>query len=143
MWKGLAADCRRAIAALGIAVEEWPALRLRYGFQVAEERPEENINGRDLVPGVSADLTRRTLFGRAVTVGVAGQYENLERLGRVFMNTPTFLGRSVQSSLTFERSREESRTDTLVTNRTTASWEQRGRWKKLTLSDRLRFERNR
>src|ERR1044072_229408 len=128
MWKGLAADCRRAIAALGIAVEEWPALMLRYGFQVAEERPEENVNGRDLVPGVSADLTRRTLFGRAITVGVAAQYQNLERVGRLFMNTPTFFGRSVQSSLTLERSREEFRSDTRVTDRSTAAWEQRGRW---------------
>jgi len=128
---------------LGVTVEEWPALRLRYGFQVSEERPEENVNGRDLVPGVSADLTRRTLFGRAITVGVAGQYENRERVGRVFMSTPTFFDRSVQSSLTFERSREESQTETLVTSRTTAAWEQRGRWKKLTLSYGLRSERNR
>ena len=128
---------------LRVTVEEWPALRLRYGFQVAEERPEENVNGRDLVPGVSADLTRRTLFGRAITVGVAAQYQNLERVGRLFMNTPTFFGRSVQSSLTLERSREEFRSDTRVTDRSTAAWEQRGRWKKLTLSYGLRSERNR
>ena len=74
-----------------MVVEEWPALRLRYGFQVEEERPEENVEGRDLVPGVSADLTRRTLFGRAITVGAAAQYERLERLGRLFVNTPTLL----------------------------------------------------
>jgi len=128
---------------LGITVEEWPALRLRYGFQVSEERPEENVNGRDLVPGVSADLTRRTLFGRAITVGVAAQYENLERVGRAFLSTPTFFGRSLQSSLTFEKSREDSRSDTLVTNRTTLAWEQRGRWGKVTASYGLRSERNR
>jgi outer membrane protein insertion porin family len=128
---------------LRVVVEEWPALRLRYGFQVAEERPEENVEGRDLVPGVSADLTRRTLFGRAITVGVAGQYERLERRGRVFMTTPTLFGRFVQSSLTLERSREESRVDTFVTDRTTGAWEQRGRLQRLTLSYGLRFERNR
>jgi outer membrane protein assembly factor BamA/autotransporter translocation and assembly factor TamB len=128
---------------LRVVVEEWPALRLRYGFQVAEERPEENVNGRDLVPGVSVDLTRRTLFGRAVTIGAAGQYESLERMGRLFVNTPTFLGRPVQSSLTLEQSREESRTDTLVSNRTTAAWEQRGRWGALSVRYGLRFERNR
>jgi outer membrane protein assembly factor BamA len=132
-----------APVSLRVTVEEWPALRLRYGFQVSEERPEENVNGRDLVPGVSGDLTRRTLFGRAITVGAAVQYESLERLGRVFVSTPTLFGRSVQSSLTLERSREESRIDTLVTNRTTAAWEQRGRWKKLTLSYGIRSERNR
>ena len=74
---------------LQVNVEEWPALRFRYGFQVAEERPEENVSGRDLVPGVSADVTRRTLFGRAITVGAAGQYERRERLGRLFVSTPT------------------------------------------------------
>jgi outer membrane protein assembly factor BamA len=128
---------------LRVTVEEWPALRLRYGFQVAEERPEENVEGRDLVPGVSADLTRRTLFGRAVTVGLAGQYERLERLGRLFVTTPTFLGRPIQSSLTLERSREESQTNTLVSSQTTAAWEQRARFRRLTLSYGLRFERNR
>ncbi len=128
---------------LGVTVEEWPALRLRYGFQVAEERPEENLNGRDLVPGVSADVTRRTLFGRAITVGVAGQYENHERVGRVFTSTPTFFGRSVRSSLTFEWQREDSSIDSLVRNRTTVAWEQRGRWRKMTLSYGLRSERNR
>jgi len=127
-----------------VAVEEWPALRLRYGLQVAEERPEENVKGRDLVPGISADLTRRTMFGRAITVGVAGQYENLERVGRVFMNKPTLFGWPVQSSLTFERSREEFQSDTLVTSGTTAAWEQRGRWRrKLNVSYGFRFERNR
>ena len=137
-----AADTSSPVA-LRVVVEEWPALRLRYGFQVAEERPEENVTGRDLVPGVSADLTRRTLFGRAVTVGAAAQVERIERLGRLFVNTPTLLGRPVQSSLTLEQSREENRTDTLVTNRTTAAWEQRGRWRKLAVSYGLRFERNR
>jgi outer membrane protein assembly factor BamA/autotransporter translocation and assembly factor TamB len=127
-----------------VSVEEWPALRLRYGLQVAEERPEENVKGRDLVPGISADLTRRTLFGRAITVGVAGQYENLERVGRVFMNKPTLFGWPVQSSLTIERSREEFQSDTLVTSGTTAAWEQRGRWRRrLNVSYGLRFERNR
>jgi outer membrane protein assembly factor BamA/autotransporter translocation and assembly factor TamB len=133
----------RSPVRLRVNVEEWPALRLRYGFQVAEERPEENVEGRDLVPGVSADLTRRTLFGRAITVGGAVQYENLERLGRVFMSTPTLFGRQVQTSFTLEQSREERRTDTLVANLTTAAWEQRGRWRRMTLSYGLRFERNR
>jgi outer membrane protein assembly factor BamA/autotransporter translocation and assembly factor TamB len=128
---------------LRVAVEEWPALRLRYGFQLAEERPEENVEGRDLVPGISADLTRRTLFGRAITVGAAAQYERRERLGRLFMSTPTLFGRQVHSSFTVERSREESQIATLVTDRTTAAWEQRGRWSRLTLSYGLRFERNR
>jgi outer membrane protein insertion porin family len=89
-------------------------------------------------------LTRRTLFGRAITVGGAAQYQSRERLGRLFMNTPTVFGLPVQSSLTLERGREEFTTDTLVTDRTTGAWEQRGRWRrKLNVSYGLRFERNR
>ena len=128
---------------LRVEVEEWPALRLRYGFQVAEERPEENVEGREISPGVSVDLTRRILFGRAITIGLSGQYENLERVGRVFTNLPTLFRREIQSSLTLERSREEIRNDTLVTTRTTAAFEQRGRWRKLSLVYGLRFEQNR
>jgi outer membrane protein assembly factor BamA len=125
-----------------VSVEEWPALRVRYGFQVAEERPEEEVDGRDLVPGVSVDATRRTLFGRAIAIGGAAQYQTRERLGRVFMSTPTMLGWPVQSSLVLERSREEQRTNTLVTDTTLASWEQRARRGPLSVSYGLRFERN-
>ena len=74
--------CRRRVPIrLRIAVEEWPALRLRYGFQVAEERPEDSREGRDLTPGLSADLTRRTLFGRAITLGGAVEWQRRERVG--------------------------------------------------------------
>ena len=90
------------------------------------EQPEENVNGRNLVPGLSADVTRRTLFGRAVTIGAALQYERDEPR-RLFLNTPTLFGRPVQSSFTLERSREESRVNALITDITSTAWEQRGR----------------
>lgn len=125
-----------------VLVEEWPTLRLRYGFQVAEERPEEDVNGRDLVPGVSADLTRRTLFRRAITIGGAAQYERRERLGRLFLSTPNLWGLPVQSSFVLERSRRDFAADTLVVDRTSASWEQRTRRGALSLSYALRYERN-
>jgi len=136
---------------LRVIVEEWPALRVRYGFQVAEERPEEDVNGRDLTPGLSADATRRTLFGRAITLGGAAQYQRWERLGRVFLNSPRTFGAPVQSSLVLEWSREEGeplesipgqKANTLVLNVTRASWEQRGRRGPLSISYGLRFERN-
>ena len=136
-----AADTRRQSRCV------WSSRNGRHCGFATVSRSQKNAgrkrDGRDLVPGVSADLTRRTLFGRAITVGAAAQVERIERLGRLFVNTPTLLGRPVQSSLTLEQSRDENRTDTLVTNRTTAAWEQRGRWRTLTLSYGLRFERNR
>ncbi|MBI4885495.1 MAG: translocation/assembly module TamB domain-containing protein [Acidobacteria bacterium] len=128
---------------LRVTVEEWPALRLRYGFVVAEERPGNSLEHRELVPGVSADLTRRTLFGRAMTVGTAIGLQRREQRGRAFLNTPTFLGLPIESSLIGERSREEFQSASLVTSRTSATWEQRTRVaRSLSLSYAYTFERN-
>ena len=138
-----AGDGRVMPVRLQITVEEWPALRLRYGFRVAEERPETEIEGRDLVPGLSADLTRRTLFGRAITVGGAVEWQRRERLGRAFLDTGTFLGLPIGSSLIAERSREEFTAVTLVTDRSSLTWGQRVRVAgNLSLSYAYTFERN-
>jgi outer membrane protein insertion porin family len=110
---------------LVVTVEEWPALRLRYGLQISEERPEEDPEGRDLTPGFSADVTRRTLFGRAITVGAAVEYERRERLARGFFNSPTFFGLPIESLLSVERSREDIPEASVITDRSGVAWEQR------------------
>jgi outer membrane protein assembly factor BamA len=110
---------------LVVTVEEWPALRLRYGLQVSEERPAEDPEGRDLTPGLSADVTRRTLFGRAITIGAAVEYQRRERLARGFFNTPTLLGMPIESLLSIERSREDIPEASVITDRTGLAWEQR------------------
>src|SRR5690349_16609884 len=126
-----------------VAVEEWPALRARYGFQVAEERPEDSVSGRDLCPGLSADITRRTLFGRAVTVGAAAGVQQRERLGRLFLNAPTMAGLPLRSSLIVEAARREVAAVTFVTATRSVAWEQRLRVSpRLNLSYVYRFERN-
>jgi outer membrane protein assembly factor BamA/autotransporter translocation and assembly factor TamB len=126
-----------------VTVEEWPAVRLRYGFVVAEERPEDNPTGRELSPGFSADLTRRTLFGRAITIGTALGLQRREQGGRVFGNAPTFLGLPIESSLVAERSRQEIQATSLVMNQTSVTWEQRARVAThLGLSYSYSFERN-
>jgi hypothetical protein len=112
---------------IDVAVQEWPALRLRYGLQVAEERPEAEVEGRELVPGLAADLTRRTLFGRAVTVGGVFEYQRRERLVRGFANAPTLLGLPIESIFSVEQSREEIAEATLVSSRRGLRWEQRVR----------------
>ncbi|MBI3050401.1 MAG: translocation/assembly module TamB domain-containing protein [Acidobacteria bacterium] len=129
---------------LRVTVEEWPAARLRYGFLVAEERPEDSPEGRELVPGLSADLTRRTLFGRAITSGGAVELQRRERRGRAFLNAPTFMRLPIESSLVAERSREEFEAVTLVTDRSSVTWEQRARIaaRRLSLSYAYTFERN-
>jgi len=126
-----------------VAVEEWPALRLRYGFAVSEERPEGEVEGRELTPGVSADITRRTLFGRAVTTGAAINYTRRAQDGRVFVNAPTMFGWPIESTMVVERSREEFTAASLLTEVTDVSWEQRMRFmKNLRLSYAYHFERN-
>jgi outer membrane protein assembly factor BamA/autotransporter translocation and assembly factor TamB len=128
---------------LRVTVEEWPALRLRYGVQVAEERPEGSIEGRDLVPGLTADLTRRTLFGRAVGVGAAIDVQRREQRARGFLNAPTLAGWPIESSLVLDRSRETFAALTLVTSAQGMAWEQRARVARaLSLSYSYRFERN-
>ena len=128
---------------LRVTVEEWPAARLRYGFVVAEERPESELEGRDLVPGLSADVTRRTLFGRAIAVGGAVEWQRRERRGRTFLNAPTFVGLPIESSVIAEQSREQFQAATLVTSRRRITWEQRARLAgSLSLSYAYTFERN-
>jgi outer membrane protein assembly factor BamA len=127
---------------LRVVVEEWPALRLRYGLQVAQERPEDESGGTELEPGFSADVTRRTLFGRAITIGAAGQYQKRERVARIFLSTPSLFGWPVRSSVTLERSREEPAGLDSIFDKTIASWEQRIRTGPTGVSYGMRFERN-
>ena len=126
-----------------VTVEEWPALRARYGLQIAEERPEDSVNGRDLVPGLSGDVTRRTLFGRAVTLGGAAGLQRRERLGRVFVSAPTMFGLPVRSSFIVERARRSFASDSLVTDTSSVAWEQRMRvTPRINVSYAYRIEQN-
>jgi outer membrane protein assembly factor BamA/autotransporter translocation and assembly factor TamB len=140
---GAAAESAATPMRLRVTVEEWPAARLRYGFVVAEERPENNPDGRELVPGVSADLTRRTLFGRPIATGGAAEWQRRERRARLFANAPTLMGLPIEFSVVGERSHEEFEAVSLVTDRTRATWEQRTRVaRNLSLSYAYTFERN-
>ena len=128
---------------LRVTVEEWPALRVRYGVLVAEERPEGKIEGRELVPGLAADLTRRTLFGRAVGIGAALELQRRGQRARGFLNAPTFAGWPLESSLVLEQSRETFAASTFITAAQGLSWEQRSLVARaLSLSYSYRFERN-
>jgi outer membrane protein assembly factor BamA len=141
--QGAVATAENLPVRVRITVEEWPALRLRYGVEVMEERPETEVEGRDLVPGLSADVTRRTLFGRAITIGGALEWQRRERAGRAFLSTGTLFGWPIGSSLIAERSRKDSAAVTLVTDSSSITWEQRARLARtLSLSYAYTFERN-
>lgn len=127
-----------------VTVQEWPAARFRYGMRIAEERPIDQVEGRELTPGISADVTRRTLFGRAIATGAAIDYRRRLRLARAFVGSPTLWGLPIESVFTVERSREDQESVTLVTDRIGASWEQRVTvWNSLRLSYSYTFDRDR
>jgi outer membrane protein insertion porin family len=126
-----------------VTVQEWPALRLRYGLRLAEEWAADDPDTRNVTPGLSVDLTRRTLFGRAVTLGLVAEYQRRERLARMFANAPTLFGWPVETLLSLERSREEFADATLVSSRSGVSLEQRVRLARhLRLSYSYRFDRD-
>lgn len=80
--------------------------RLRYGVDVTDETAPLADRGRVLGAGVSANLERYGLFGRAGTVGTSVRVNNDQRIGRGFLTLPAFLGREVTSRLFASRSRE-------------------------------------
>ena len=126
-----------------VALDAWPALRLRYGIEVAEERPESDPTGRTLAPGLTADVTRRTLFGRAVSLTGVVQYERRQNTARALLNAPTLMALPVQSSLVLERVHQAPEGTSFVSTRNGVSWEQRVRSvDHLTLSYSYRFDRD-
>lgn len=75
---------------VGVALEEWPAWRLRYGFVLTDvEAPSGE--GREVGPGVSADLERSNLFGRAATAGLAVRHERRRNAQRAYFSLPRVL----------------------------------------------------
>jgi outer membrane protein assembly factor BamA len=126
-----------------VAVEPWPALRLRYGFVAAEEYSSTFPVQRDVVPGLAADVTRRTLFGRAVSVGGSVQYQPRDRSTRALLSAPTMFTLPVQSQLVVEREHSEPAGTSLVTDQNSLAWEQRlQRASHFTLSYSYRFDRD-
>jgi outer membrane protein assembly factor BamA len=128
-----------------VTVQEWPALRVRYGLQLSEEWEDgDPLNGRNLTPGVSADATRRTLFGRAITIGAAASLRSRERITRVFASAPTFLGRAMESSIVLQQAHTELPGELpFIRDVGGLSWEQRARvTPRVELSYSYRYERN-
>jgi outer membrane protein assembly factor BamA/autotransporter translocation and assembly factor TamB len=71
-----------------VSLLELPLYRFRYGFRLNNELAPVEAT-RETRPALVADLLRRNLFGRAVTVGVAGQIEEDRRLARAIVSLPT------------------------------------------------------
>jgi outer membrane protein insertion porin family len=126
-----------------VALDAWPALRLRYGFQANEEFSETTSGERRIAPGLSADVTRRTILGRAVSLGGAVQYQRRENSARALLNAPTLMTLPIQSSLVLERVHHTLEGTSSVSDRNGTSWEQRVRTGgHLTFSYSYRFDRD-
>ena len=128
-----------------VTLEEWPSYRLRYGVQVIDERaPDGAISDRGQF-GVVADLTRRNLFGRAITAGTAVRYDTVQQAVRGFMTLPSFLGRRVTSNLFGSRLRETFGPDgaRVISERNGLTLEQQIRPREgLTVSYSYNFDRD-
>jgi len=108
-----------------VALEPWPALRVRYGLQAAQQFSSTSVPAeRDVVPGLLADATRRTLFGRAISVSGSIQYQPRDREARAFVSAPTFLNLPVESQLVLQRQHVEPPGTTLVTDQNSIAWQQ-------------------
>ena len=100
-----------------VTVQEWPAVRLRYGLEVDDKAqtasdsafsPEPSQTGRSFGVGVASDLNVRNLFGRAVSAGIAGRYTRDFRAARAYTTAPAMFGLPIVTNVFLSRSREQS-----------------------------------
>jgi outer membrane protein assembly complex protein YaeT len=126
-----------------VTVEEWPPLRVRYGFDV-DDSLEASTIGRRVRPGVAGDLTYRNVFGWPASAGLAARYTSDFRAVRTFLTTPAFLSRRLTTNLFLGRSREElgSSANPVVTEKNEFTFEQLFRRRPWQIAYGYHFERN-
>lgn len=130
-----------------VTLEEWPPLRVRYGFELDEQIKPASEATTTLRPGVAADATYRNVFGRAGSTGLAARYSKDFSAARGFYSTPFFFGMPLTSNLFVARSREQLGTSTdrpFVLNKTEFTVEQKFRaWRLLQVAYSYNFQHNR
>ena len=132
-----------------VSVVEYPAWSLRYGTQLEGERQadiEEFTSTRNL--GLVAEVKNPNLLGRALTLGLFGQYEREQQDGNVFLATSRLFGWRARTTLygfsSRTRIRDEAGLDIVaLTNRSGVSADQRWRVGGIQVVYGYRFERNR
>jgi outer membrane protein assembly factor BamA len=83
-----------------VRLEEWPALRLRYGLQLVTSGSLASEEARrNLRPGIVAELTRRTLLGLPLSSGLAAQARKDYQQARAFFSLPRTFDTPLRSSL--------------------------------------------
>ena len=138
-----------------VTVQEWPAWRLRYGFQWNDQQAGEGDQsvrlpgetaGRQQSLGVVADLQSQNLFGHAISTGLFGLLESDLRTARTYVAFPSLFRLPVTTNVYLFAEREEvnaAQQLSFVTDRKGVSAEQRWRRTRTTqVSWSYRFERN-
>jgi outer membrane protein assembly factor BamA len=128
-----------------VRLDEWPPLRVRYGLEL-EDLQQPASEGRDLRPGVAADLAYRNPFGRAATTGLALRFTKDFEAARAFFSSPSFLGWPLTSNLFIARSRQrfgQSTSSPFNTDKLEFTAEQRVRaGRRLQVAYSYNFQRN-
>jgi outer membrane protein insertion porin family len=128
-----------------VTLDEWPPLRVRYGFEV-EDTVTPASESRTLRPGVAADVSYRNVFGRAASTGLALRYTKDFEAARTLFTKPSFFGLPLISNIFLERSREHFGVSTdrpFLTDKSTFTAEQRfNAGRRVQLAYSYSFERN-
>jgi outer membrane protein assembly complex protein YaeT len=127
-----------------VTLDEWPPLKVRYGFELDDER--KPASEAVLRPGVAVDATYRNVFGRAAWTGLALRYAKDFEAARIFFSTPSFFGLPLTSNLFLTRSREHRGISTdrpYVTDKSEFTAEQRFKTgRRLQVAYSYNFQRN-
>jgi outer membrane protein assembly factor BamA/autotransporter translocation and assembly factor TamB len=131
-----------------VTLDEYPAWALRYGMQIEGERTpdiEEFTSTRNL--GVVAEIKNPNLFGRALTLGLFGQYQRQEQDATLFLATSRLFGWKARSSLYGFFSRDHLRDEqgieeVAIADQEGVSADQRWRVRGFQVVYGYRFERN-
>ncbi|HEY7513510.1 MAG TPA: BamA/TamA family outer membrane protein, partial [Vicinamibacteria bacterium] len=119
-----------------VTLQQWPALRLRYGLQIVTEGELASEEGRSkLQLGGVAELTRRTLWSLPASVGLALQVRETYQQARAFFTLPRTFDTGVRTSLFLTGTNQKGLLegeDPLAPN------EGNGRVLELTLEERVR-----
>ena len=90
-----------------LTYDDWPGLRLRYGLQLVTEKPLTSSGDQAVDLGATAEVTRATLFGRALSTGLSAEAREETWSVRGVLSSPRAFGKPFRSSLYLTREREE------------------------------------
>jgi outer membrane protein assembly factor BamA/autotransporter translocation and assembly factor TamB len=117
-----------------VVLQQWPALRLRYGLQLVTEGQLASEEGRSkLQLGAIAEVTRRTLWSLPASVGLSVQGRKTYQQARGFFTLPNSFGTPLRTSVFLTGTRQQD-----IFQDRDLPIEANGRVYEVTLEERLR-----